>query len=164
MKRIGLLSDTHGFLDETIFRHFEPCDEIWHAGDFGSFELAEKIKAFKPLLGVFGNIDGREIRNVFPEKLRFKCEEVEVFITHIGGSPPKYQKGIRKEMIGEPARLFICGHSHILKIKFDDSLQCLYMNPGAAGKQGWHTIRTIIRFNLNAGDILDCEVIELGRK
>ena len=164
MKRIGLLSDTHHYLDENIIRHFEPCDEIWHAGDFGSIGLAEKLKASKPLKGVYGNIDGPDIRNEYPEKLRWKCEEIEVFMTHIGGYPPKYNPGIKKELISHPPQLFICGHSHILKIIYDDRLQCLHMNPGAAGNQGWQTVRTIIRFTIEGKDIKGCEVIELGKK
>lgn len=164
MKRIGLLSDTHHYLDEKILHHFGQCDEIWHAGDFGSIEVAEKLKACKLLRGVYGNIDGPDIRNEYPEKLRWKCEEVEVFMTHIGGYPPKYNPGIKKELISNPAQLFICGHSHILKIIYDSKLQCLHMNPGAAGNQGWQTIRTILRFTIEAKDIKDCEVIELGKK
>jgi putative phosphoesterase len=164
MKRIGLLSDTHHYLDEKILRHFGPCDEIWHAGDFGSIEVAEKLKACKLLRGVYGNIDGPDIRNEYPEKLRWKCEEVEVFMTHIGGYPPKYSPGIKKELISNPAQLFICGHSHILKIIYDSKLECLHMNPGAAGNQGWQTIRTILRFSIEGKDIKDAEVIELGKK
>ena len=164
MKRIGLLSDTHHYLDEKIFHHFGQCHEIWHAGDFGSIEVAEKLKTGKILRGVYGNIDGPDIRNEYPEKLRWKCEEVEVFMTHIGGYPPKYNPAIKKDLISHPTQLFICGHSHILKIIYDSKLQCLHMNPGAAGNQGWQTIRTIIRFSIEGKDIKDCEVIELGKK
>jgi uncharacterized protein len=164
MKRIGLLSDTHNYLDEKILHHFGQCDEIWHAGDFGSIEVAEKLKACKLLRGVYGNIDGPDIRNEYPEKLRWKCEEVEVFMTHIGGYPPKYNPRIKKELISNPAQLFICGHSHILKIIYDSKLQCLHMNPGAAGNQGWQTIRTILRFTIDGKDIKEAEVIELGKK
>ncbi len=164
MKRIGLLSDTHHYLDEKIFHHFGQCHEIWHAGDFGSIDVAEKLKTGKILRGVYGNIDGPDIRNEYPEKLRWKCEEVEVFMTHIGGYPPKYNPAIKKDLISHPTQLFICGHSHILKIIYDSKLQCLHMNPGAAGNQGWQTIRTIIRFSIEGKDIKDCEVIELGKK
>jgi uncharacterized protein len=164
MKRIGLLSDTHHYLDEKIFHHFGQCHEIWHAGDFGSIDVAEKLKTCKILRGVYGNIDGPDIRNEYPEKLRWKCEEVEVFMTHIGGYPPKYNPAIKKDLISHPTQLFICGHSHILKIIYDSKLQCLHMNPGAAGNQGWQTIRTIIRFSIEGKDIKDCEVIELGKK
>jgi putative phosphoesterase len=164
MKRIGLLSDTHDFLDEAIFRHFESCDEIWHAGDFGSLALAERLQAFKPLKGVYGNIDGPEVRARFPEKLRWFCEEVDVFMTHIGGYPPNYHPAARRELYARPPRLFICGHSHILKIMFDDKLHCLHINPGAGGNQGWHQIKTVVRFVIDGENIRDCEVIELGKR
>lgn len=164
MTRIGLLSDTHHFLDETIFEHFKNCDEIWHAGDFGTYEIANKLNAFKPLKGVYGNIDGYDIRSVYPEKLNWKCEDVKVLMTHIGGYPPKYNSTVKKDLIADTPQLFISGHSHILKVMYDDKLHCLHMNPGAAGKQGWHKIRTIIRFAIDGSDIKDCEVIELGNK
>jgi hypothetical protein len=164
MKRIGLLSDTHHFLDESIFRHFESCDEIWHAGDFGSAEVADRLRVFRPLRGVFGNIDGSDIRGSYPEKLRWRCEEVNVFMTHIGGYPPKYNPAVKKELSAEPVQLFICGHSHILRIMYDDRRQCLHMNPGAAGNQGWHKVRTMIRFVIDGAAMKDCEVIELGKR
>lgn len=164
MKRIGLLSDTHNFLDENVFRHFEQCDEIWHAGDFGGAELADKLKAFRPLRGVYGNIDGYDIRGIYPEKLRWQSEEVNVFMTHIGGYPPKYNPAVKKELAADPPQLFICGHSHILRVMYDTSLQCLHMNPGAAGNQGWHKVRTLIRFTIDGKNMKDCEVIELGKR
>ncbi len=164
MLRIGLLADTHHFLDENIFRHFEKCDEIWHAGDFGTAELAEKLAAFKPLRGVYGNIDGQDIRKTYPEKLRWRSEEVNVCMIHIGGYPPKYNPAVKKELEANPPQLFIAGHSHILKIMYDDRLQCLHMNPGAAGNQGWHKIRTLIRFTIDGNNMKDCEVIELGKR
>jgi putative phosphoesterase len=164
MTRIGLLSDTHHFLDEQIFRHFSSCDEIWHAGDFGTIALADRLAAFKPLKGVYGNIDGPDIRGHYPERLRWQTEEVGVLMTHIGGYPPRYNPAVRKELEARPAQLFICGHSHILKVMYDERLHCLHMNPGAAGKQGWHTIRTIIRFAIDGKEIKDCEVIELGSR
>ena len=166
MTRIGLISDTHSFLDENVFRHFENCNEIWHAGDFGSVELAMHLAATNGLVlkGVFGNIDGQEIRIQFPEQLVFMCEEVKVMIRHIGGYPPKYNPETKKELIDHKPQLFISGHSHILKIMYDDKLQCLYMNPGAAGKQGWQKVRTIIRFAIAGKEIKNCEVIELGKK
>ncbi|HEY4831204.1 MAG TPA: metallophosphoesterase family protein, partial [Waddliaceae bacterium] len=159
-----LLSDTHHFLDETVFRHFESCDEIWHAGDFGTVAIADRLKAFRPLRGVFGNIDGQDIRSVYPEKGRWSCEGVKVMMTHIGGYPPKYNPALKKELEADPPGLFICGHSHILKIIYDDRLKCLHMNPGAAGQQGWHKVRTLIRFTVDGDDMKDCEVIELGRR
>lgn len=168
MTRIGLLSDTHNFLDESIFEHFEGCNEIWHAGDFGGIAIADKLrdtnrwKNRAPVLrGVYGNIDGYDIRSQYPEKLRWKCEEVNVLMKHIGGYPPRYTPSLKKELSADPPRLFICGHSHILKIVFDKRLQCLHINPGAAGKQGWHKVRTVIRFAIDAKEIRDCEVIEL---
>ncbi len=163
MTRIGLISDTHNHLDETIFEHFKNCDEIWHAGDFGTNEIADKLKNFKPLKGVYGNIDGYDIRSVYPEKLKWKCEEINIFMTHIGGYPPKYNPAVKKELFADPPQIFISGHSHILKVMYDEKLQCLHMNPGAAGKQGWHKIRTIIRFAIDGKDIKDCEVIELNK-
>ena len=164
MTRIGLLSDTHGFLEETVFTHFSNCDEIWHAGDFGTVELARELALFRPLKGVYGNIDDPSIRNSYPEQLVFSCEGIKVMMRHIGGSPPKYNTETRKELQIHQPRLFICGHSHILKVMYDDKLQCLYMNPGAAGKQGWHKVKTLIRFVIDGQEIKDCEVIELGKR
>jgi len=163
MTRIGLISDTHNFLDDAVFRHFEQCDEIWHAGDFGNEEIAEKLKNFRPLRGVYGNIDGGGIRNEFPEKLRFRIEETEILMTHIGGYPGKYAPAIKNELFSQPPQLFVCGHSHILKVIYDDKLRCLHMNPGAAGKQGWHKVRTLIRFVIEGKNMKQCEVIELGK-
>lgn len=161
MKRIGLLSDTHGFLDEAIFTYFKDCDEIWHAGDFGSIELVKQLQEFKPLKGVYGNIDGRELRNEFPEELGFYCEEVKVLMKHIGGYPPNYNKETKPLLQKEKPQLFIAGHSHILKIMYDEKLKCLYMNPGAAGKQGWHKVSTLVRFVIDIKEVKNCEVIEL---
>lgn len=163
MTRIGLISDTHHYLDDEIFEHFKNCDEIWHAGDFGTGEIAHTLNLFKPLRGVYGNIDGYDIRSIYPEKLRWRCEAVEVMMTHIGGYPPKYNPAVKKELEKIPAQLFISGHSHILKVMYDAELQCLHMNPGAAGKQGWHKIRTVIRFAIDGKEIKDCEVIELSK-
>ncbi|MFD0767297.1 metallophosphoesterase family protein [Mucilaginibacter lutimaris] len=161
MTRIGLISDTHGFLDDSVFKHFENCDEIWHAGDFGNIELADKLAAFKPLKGVYGNIDGKDIRQVYPEHLRFMCEGVDVWMTHIGGYPDRYSTNVKPEIYTNPPKLFITGHSHILKVVFDKKISCLHLNPGAAGKQGWHKVRTLMRFNINSDKIQDLEVIEL---
>jgi putative phosphoesterase len=164
MTRIGLISDTHNYLDPAVFKHFEQCDEIWHAGDFGSAAIADALKAFKPLRGVYGNIDGYDIRSEFPEELIFSCEEVKVFITHIGGYPNKYAPGVKDKILKEKVQLFITGHSHILKVIYDQKLQCLHMNPGAAGLQGWHKVKTLIRFAIDAKEIKNCEVIELGKR
>ena len=162
MKRIGLLSDTHGFLDDNILRHFENCDEIWHAGDFGTVELAESLAAFKPLRGVYGNIDGSDIRITYPENLNFICENIPVLITHIGGYPGKYTSRIKAELDLYKPLLFISGHSHILKVMFDKKIHCLHLNPGAAGKYGWHKVRTLLRFCISEEKIHTLEVIELG--
>ena len=164
MTRIGLISDTHGYLDDAVFKHFEQCNEIWHAGDFGSMEIWEKLNEFRPLKGVYGNIDGQDIRSVCPEILSWTCEEVNVYMIHIGGYPGRYSAGVKKQLIEKSAKLFITGHSHILKIMYDDSIGCLHMNPGAAGKQGWHKVRTVVRFTIDGNDIRDCEVIHLGAR
>ena len=163
MKKIGLLSDTHSFLDEAVFKYFDACDEIWHAGDFGT-GVAEPLAAFKPLRGVYGNIDGKEIRQEYPEHLRFRCEQVDVWMTHIGGYPGKYTPQVKPEIYTNPPKLFITGHSHILKVLFDPKIQCLHINPGAAGKSGWHKVRTLVRFDISEEKILNLEVIELGKR
>lgn len=164
MTRIGLISDTHSYFDETVFEHFQNCDEIWHGGDFGELDLVKRLKEKKSLRGVYGNIDGQEIRSEFPEQLVFMCEEVKVMMRHIGGYPPRYNPETKKELHIHQPQLFISGHSHILKVMYDDKLQCLHMNPGAAGKQGWHKVRTVIRFVIDGKDMKDCEVIELGNR
>jgi len=164
MKRIGLLSDTHGFLDDAVFKHFDECDEIWHAGDFGNIELADKLAAFKPLRGVYGNIDGKDVRICHPLDLRFMCEGVDVWMTHIGGYPGKYDARIRTELYNNPPKLFICGHSHILKVIFDKKIGTLHLNPGAAGKQGWHKVRSVLRFSISEENIHNLEIIELGNR
>ncbi len=161
MTRIGLISDTHNFLDQTVFEHFKNCDEIWHGGDFGTGKVAADLEAFKPLRGVYGNIDGNDIRIRFPEQNVFMCEGVKVMMRHIGGYPPKYNAETKKQLFVHRPQLFISGHSHILKIIYDEKLNCLHMNPGAAGKQGWHKVRTLIRFSIDGTDIRNCEVIEL---
>lgn len=164
MKRIGILSDTHGYLDAAIFSHFKHCDEIWHAGDFGTLEVAAQLQAFKPLRGVYGNIDGTDIRSAFTEELCFACEEVRVLMRHIGGSPPRYNPDTRASLGRHHPGLFLCGHSHILKIMYDEQQSCLYLNPGAAGKQGWHKVRTLVRLVIDGKEMKDCEVIELGKR
>ena len=164
MTRIGLISDTHGYLDPAVLNHFENCDEIWHAGDFGNAVIARQLSALAPLKGVFGNVDGYDIRGEFPLKLSWTSEGVKVFLTHIGGYPNRYAPGIREELKKEKASLFICGHSHILKIIFDKDLNCLHINPGAAGIQGLHKVRTIVRFSIDNDQIKNCEIIELGKR
>lgn len=164
MTRIGLISDTHGFLDDSVFKHFEQSDEIWHAGDFGDISVAEKLSSFKPLRGVYGNIDGQDIRTLYPEHLKFSCEEVKVWMTHIGGYPGKYAPQVRPEIYQDPPGLFICGHSHILKVMFDKKISCLHLNPGAAGKYGWHKVRTLLRFCISGQKIHNLEAIELTKR
>ncbi len=164
MKKIGLISDTHGYFDEKIIQHFKSCDEIWHAGDFGSYEVVEQLKSIKPLRGVYGNIDGNDIKAEFGEKLFFEIEDVRVFIQHIGGYPGHYAPGVKDTIISHKINLFISGHSHILKIIYDNALQCLHINPGAAGKQGWQKVRSLIRLVIDGNAIKDCEIIELGKR
>ncbi len=162
MLKIGLLSDTHNYWDERYEKYFAECDEVWHAGDIGSIELASRFEAFKPFRAVYGNIDGGETRRVYPEFLRFNLENVEVLMTHIGGYPGKYDPKVYNMLKVSPPQLFIAGHSHILKVMFDKKLNCLHINPGAAGKYGFHKVRTLIRFVLDNSNIRDLEVIELN--
>ncbi len=162
MKRIGLLSDTHGYWDDRYLKYFESCDEIWHAGDIGSSELAERLAAFRPFRAVYGNIDGQDIRIQYPEINRFTIEGTEVLMKHIGGYPGKYDPSIRAQLFVRPPKLFISGHSHILKVKYDKTLGMLHINPGAAGKYGFHKVRTLVRFSIDRGNFSDLEVIELS--
>ncbi len=164
MKRIGLLSDTHGFLDPGIFKHFEECDEIWHAGDIGNIDTADKLAAFKPLRAVHGNIDGQDIRIVHPKDQRFFCEELDVWITHIGGYPGHYNFEVNEKLKTNAPGLFICGHSHILKVIYDKKHQLLHMNPGAAGIHGFHAVKTLLRFTVDKKEMKDLEIIELGKR
>lgn len=164
MTRILLLSDTHSHLDEAILKYARQADEIWHAGDIGDLLVTDTLKKIKPLRAVFGNIDGAEARKEFPLHNRFSCEGVEVWITHIGGYPGKYHPAIRSEMRLNPPRLFICGHSHILKVMPDKTLGLLHMNPGAAGIHGFHAVRTMLRFTIDKGKIDNLEVIEIPKK
>ncbi|MFK7809390.1 MAG: metallophosphoesterase [Saprospiraceae bacterium] len=159
---IGLMSDTHSFLDEKIFEHFEDCDEVWHAGDVGDEKVIERLKEFKPLKVVYGNIDTGNVRNSFPLDYRFMCEGIDVWMTHIGGYPGRYNKRVRDIMKENPPKLFICGHSHILKVMPDKKHDLLHMNPGACGKHGFHQVRTILKFSINNAKIHDLKVIELG--
>ncbi len=161
MKKIGLLSDTHSYLDPAVFKYFDKCDEIWHAGDFGNIAVADELQAFKPLRGVYGNIDGADVRTCYPENIRFNCEQVDVWITHIGGYPNRYAPKVKTEIYTKPPKLFICGHSHIVKIIYDKKINCLHLNPGAAGKHGWHKVRTLLRFDINGDRIENMELIEL---
>ena len=164
MKQIGLLSDTHSYWDERFNQYFADCDEIWHAGDIGSLEVIERLSKIGPVRAVYGNIDGQNIRTVFPEVNRFTIENTTVLMKHIGGYPVKYDKSVKHLLLEEPPQLFISGHSHILKVLFDKKLNLLHINPGAAGKYGFHTIRTIVRFKIDNGNFTDLEVIELSDK
>ena len=162
--RVGLLSDSHGFLDEAIFAYFEKCDEVWHAGDFGPVEVLDRLKAFKPLRGVFGNIDGADVRSQLGGDLEWRCEDVRVYMTHIGGYPGSYQARAKRELAKRSPDLFICGHSHIARITRDPKLKLLHMNPGACGRMGWHLIRTVLRFRIDGDKISHVELIELGTR
>ncbi|RMG83393.1 MAG: metallophosphoesterase [Bacteroidetes bacterium] len=164
MKKIGLISDTHGFVDDKIIKHLEKVDEIWHAGDIGSWEVVEKLEALKPFKAVYGNIDNQKIRAAFPKHNRFLCEQTDVWITHIGGYPGRYSRNVIPEIYQNPPKLFICGHSHILKVMFDKKLGLLHINPGAAGNIGFHKIRTMVRFEIHNSEIKNLEVIELGKR
>jgi putative phosphoesterase len=172
MTRIGILSDTHGLLDKRIFAHFKDVDEIWHAGDIGSDEVLRKLREFKPTRAVFGNMDSGDIRYSLDEFYRFRVEDVNVLMTHIGGYPGHYNPWLipifskALENYDDPNHridLFVCGHSHILKVQYDKALGLLHINPGAAGLQGWHTVRTLVRFSIDAGNFSDLEVIEMPR-
>ena len=164
MTKILLLSDTHSHIDDAILKHVKWADEVWHAGDIGSLEVTDAISKLKPLKGVHGNIDDHIIQKEFPENNRFFCEEVDVLITHIGGYPPKYNIRTRDIIKENPPKLFICGHSHILKVMMDKKLGVLHMNPGACGKHGFHQVRTMLRFVIEGDNIKDLEVIELGKR
>ncbi len=161
MKRIGLLSDTHGYWDDRYLKYFEECDEIWHAGDIGSMDVLDRLMKFRTFRGVYGNIDGQDIRKILPEINRFELEGADVMIKHIGGYPGKYDQQVKKIINTAAPNLLICGHSHILKVKYDRDYELLNINPGAAGKYGFHTVRTLVRFNIDNCKFSDLEVIEL---
>ncbi len=163
--KIGLLSDTHSYLDAKVFSYFENCDEVWHAGDIGDLAVVNELEKFKPIRAVYGNIDEREIQNRFPENLIFTCEGLKILMTHIGGSPPNYNPRVKKLLTNEMPDIFICGHSHILKVQRDKAFKnMLYMNPGAAGNHGFHHMKTLLRFDIADSEIKNLEVIELGKR
>jgi putative phosphoesterase len=165
MTHIGLLSDTHGYLDPAILNYFNEVDEIWHAGDLGRLSVLNKLKELeKPVRAVYGNIDDPEIRFATKETLIFSCEQIKVFMIHIGGRPGKYPRMIQDKLLEIQPMLFICGHSHILRVIYDNKFNTLYMNPGACGNQGTHHIRTIIRFSVDGDRIGKAEIIELGKR
>lgn len=162
MKKILLLSDTHSHIDERILHFVSEADEVWHAGDIGDLAVTDAIAALKPLKAVYGNIDDHKARSSFPLDLKFDCEGMKVWITHIGGYPGKYNQRIREEIKQNPPQIFVAGHSHILKVQWDKSIQCMHLNPGACGISGFHQMRTMLRFSIDKGTLKDLEVIELG--
>ena len=162
MKKILLLSDTHSHIDERILHFASEADEVWHAGDIGDLAVTDAIAALKPLKAVYGNIDDHKAKSSFPLDLKFDCEGMKVWITHIGGYPGKYNQRIREEIQKNPPQIFIAGHSHILKVQWDKSIQCMHLNPGACGVSGFHQMRTMLRFSIDMGTLKDLEVIELG--
>lgn len=162
-RRILLLSDTHGFIDDKVLKYCSEADEVWHAGDIGSFEVTQNIQKVSVLRAVYGNIDDKNIRSEFPLDQKFIVEGVKVWMTHIGGSPYRYDQRIKAEIARIQPKLFICGHSHILKVQFDKKLRLLFMNPGAVGKHGFHKVRTMLRFEIDKGEIKNLEIIEMKR-
>ena len=163
MKKILLLSDTHGHVDDHMMKYVKESDEVWHAGDIGTTQVTDTISSLKPLRAVFGNIDNHELRLSFPEELLFECEDINIYMTHIGGRPGRYAKGISEKIKSIKPKIFICGHSHILKIQYDKVNQLLFINPGAIGKHGFHKVRTMVRFEIDKSDIKNMEVIEVKR-
>ena len=164
MIKVLLLSDTHGHMDDRILDYARQADEIWHAGDIGDLKVTDALGEIKPVRAVYGNIDGALVRREFPLDNRFACEGVDVWVTHIGGYPGRYQKRVREVMQKNPPKLFICGHSHILKVQYDKKFDLLHMNPGACGKVGFHKVRTMLRFAIDGKEIKDLEVVELGKR
>jgi uncharacterized protein len=163
LKKILLLSDTHGFLDDRVLKYAEDRDEIWHAGDIGDLSVGDKLASLKPFRAVYGNIDGQTARRTYPKDLFFNCEDVKVWITHIGGYPDHYPATIKQQLISTPVDLFICGHSHILKVIYDKKLNLLHMNPGACGNSGFHKVKTMLRFTIEGKNIKDLDVVEWKR-
>ncbi|MFN3758663.1 MAG: metallophosphoesterase family protein [Algoriphagus aquaeductus] len=163
-QKIGLISDSHSYMDHTVLKYLQEVDEIWHAGDIGDLSVMEALPGGKVIRGVFGNIDNQAVQDKFPEWLEFEVEGVKVLMTHIGGKPPRYAKGVKDRIKKFKPQVFICGHSHICKVEFDQESNCLYMNPGAIGQQGFHPMRTMLMFDLELGKIQNLRVIELGRR
>ncbi len=164
MRKILLISDTHSFLDEKLLKHIAEADEVWHAGDIGNVELTDKLKTLKPLQAVYGNIDGNELRKEFKKNLVFNCENVKVYITHICGQPTNYLREVKDILIAEKPKIFICGHSHILKVMYQKQFDVLHLNPGACGNHGFHAIKTALRFVIDDTEIKDLAIIELGNR
>lgn len=164
MTKIGLLSDTHGYLDPKVFEYFKEVDEIWHAGDVGSVEVIKQLEAFKPTKGVYGNIDDHAVRLIWPKHLSFQCEEMKILISHIGGKPYKYRPDSYQEIQAQKPNVFVCGHSHILLVQFDKNINALWLNPGACGFKGFHKVKTLLRFTIDKTELKDLEVIEIGKR
>lgn len=164
MKRIGLMSDTHGYVDPKVFEYFKDVDEIWHAGDVGSIDVIDQLEKFKPVKGVYGNIDNAELRMVWPKDQVFYCEEMKVCITHIAGKPGRYNREAFGLIKKEKPQIFVCGHSHILLVKFDSLINALWLNPGACGFKGFHQVKTLLRFTINKDKIEDMEIVEIGKR
>jgi len=164
LRKILLISDTHSFLEEKLFKHIDEADEVWHAGDIGNIELTDKLKKLKPLQAVYGNIDGTEIRKEFKKNLIFNCENVKVYITHICGQPTNYLKEVKDILELEKPKIFICGHSHILKVMYQNKYEVLHLNPGACGNHGFHQIKTALRFVIDDTEIKDLAIIEFGNR
>lgn len=162
--KIALISDSHNYIDQQTITYLQDIDEIWHAGDIGSLSIMQKLPDSKTVRAVFGNIDGPELQLEYPEWAEFEVEGVKVLMTHIGGKPPRYAKGVKARIKQANAQVFICGHSHICKVEFDRALNCLYMNPGAIGQQGFHRIRTMLLFEIESGKVRDLRVVELGKR
>ncbi len=162
MKRIGVISDTHSWWDDRYLLHFNDCDEIWHAGDIGSALIIDRLEEHCPVRAVCGNIDGRDLSLRFSDVLKFKVEECNVIMTHIGGYPGRYDSSVRADLYKERPQIFVAGHSHILKVMYDDAIECLHINPGAAGKQGWQQVRTLVKFTIDGKEIKELEVVELA--
>jgi uncharacterized protein len=164
LKKIALISDSHGFIDPKAFTHMEMADEIWHAGDIGDLGILDQLPADKVLRIITGNIDGQEAREVFPEAIFFEVEAVKIYMLHIGGKPPHYAKGVKNDLNRYSPQLFVCGHSHICKVEFDPKANLLYMNPGAVGNHGFHVVKTMLLFELDQGQIKNLRVVELGKR
>lgn len=164
MKKIGLISDTHGFLDERVFKYFEEVDEVWHAGDIGTIELLDELKKFKPTIAVFGNVDGGALRQDCDETILMQRNGLKVLMTHIAGKPPRYNRTVLGLIKQHRPNVLVCGHSHILKVEFDKVNQVLFMNPGASGNHGFHKMKTLLRFSVVDGRVKDLEVVELGKR
>lgn len=162
--KIGLISDSHSYLDHKTIEHLKEVDEVWHAGDVGDVSILDLLPKGKMLRGVYGNIDDAAVQEILPEWLEFEVEGVKILMTHIGGKPPRYAKGVKERIKSTKAQVFVCGHSHICKVELDRELHCLYMNPGAVGQQGFHPIRTLLLFDLSEGKVTNLRVVELGKR